>query len=53
MDIGKLINLIIEGLQIEGEHHKQWYLEEILRAIGCDPVKMREFHDEWEKGVAP
>ena len=30
VDKYKLKKIIIEALQIEGEHHKQWYLERIL-----------------------
>jgi len=41
-------DLIIEGLMTDGEHHKQWYLEEILRRLGGDPDELG--HDP---GVAP
>lgn len=28
--------LAIEGLQTDGGHHKQWYLEEIAKTLGVD-----------------
>lgn len=44
--------LVISALQIEGEHHKQWYLEQILKQLGHDPKEMRE-KPYWDEGVAP
>lgn len=52
MDFTQLVNLVIEGLCIDGGHHKQWYLEEVLRMLDKDVEKMREMHD-WDKGIAP
>lgn len=49
--------LAIEGLMTDGAHHKQWYLEEILKAIGVDLKDLRETlrktDYDWEDGIAP
>lgn len=49
--------LATDGLLIDGAHHKQWYLEQILLEIGVhlDTLKM-ELNSEgytWEPGIAP
>ena len=36
VDVDKALELALEGLTIDGAHHKQWYLEEIVKALGCD-----------------
>lgn len=51
-----ICDLCVEGLQMDGEHHKQWYLEQILTALGVDLDKAvdedgRSFY--WEPGIAP
>jgi len=53
----KAIALAISGLFEDGEWHKQWYLEEILKALGKDLMELRkelnvEWND-WDKGIAP
>lgn len=49
--------LAIKGLLTDGAHHKQWYLEEILKAIGYDLKDIEKELEEddygWEKGIAP
>ena len=42
-------DLIINGLSIDGEHHKQWYLEQIAKVLGIDLVTELEY----ERGIAP
>lgn len=32
-DINKITDLTINGLLIDGDHHKQWYLIEILKNL--------------------
>ena len=49
--IKKIIDLCIEGLQTDGGHHKQWYLEEILRTAGMDTGMWRDTIG-WEEGFA-
>lgn len=46
----RLRALLQEGLQTDGEHHKQWFLEEIAAELGFDPLKLRDFAP---KGIAP
>lgn len=53
----KAKELAVSGLMTDGEHHKQWYLEEILKALGFDIGAIRqellkEDYD-WEPGIAP
>ena len=42
----KVVELAQEGLVRDGAHHKQWYLEQIIKEMGEHPVD----HDE---GIAP
>jgi hypothetical protein len=42
-------DLIIEGLRTDGEHHKQWYLEQIAIKLGLYP----HIPDDYEEGIAP
>lgn len=49
--------LCIGGLLTDGAHHKDWYLEEIIKSMGFDIEKIREEEKkkgyEWESGIAP
>jgi hypothetical protein len=36
------------GLTVDGGHHKQWFLEEIYKALGLDPDLIQH-----EPGIAP
>ena len=47
-----IFDLVIDALCTDGEHHKQWYLEEILKVLGYNPDEMRDAPN-WEKGIAP
>ena len=53
----KIKELCIGGLLTDGGHHKQWYLEEILKTLGFDLIKLREeliAEDyDWEDGISP
>jgi hypothetical protein len=44
-------------LLTDGEHHKQWYLEEILKALGYDLEDLRKEENEkgydWDIGIVP
>ena len=42
----------IEGLQTDGAHHKQYYLEEILRMLGHDLGVLREKYNT-KPGIMP
>ena len=50
----EIADLAIEGLTIDGEHHKQWYFEQVLEKIFDSAVvnALRKEND-WEEGVAP
>lgn len=53
-DRDELIKLIISGLGTDGEHHKQWYLEEVLKKVGFPLEKIKDYGIEsWEPGRAP
>ena len=55
----KAKELAISGLlgQVNEWWHKQWYLERILEALGCDLAKLREELQsedyDWKDGIAP
>ena len=49
----RIYDLTIEALQADGAHHKQWYLEEILKAVGRSDVFEKSSGVIWDKGVAP
>lgn len=56
MKITKLRELILDALICDGEHHKQWYLEEIGKECGIDiekEYKLATEHQEWERGIPP
>ena len=44
----KIRELVSDGLQTDGEHHKQWYLSQIGDLIGIDI-----YIDEEDRGIAP
>ncbi len=46
-----LDDLILEGLMIDGAHHKQWYLEQIFLRMGYEESDLTELGHE--RGVAP
>ncbi len=48
----KVLALAICGLHFDGAHHKQWFLERIIDALGSDSAEAYEYGD-WEDGVAP
>lgn len=49
--------LAVDGLLIDGAHHKQWYLERILESSGVDinliKAELEEDGFTFEPGVAP
>jgi hypothetical protein len=50
--VKKVVNLAIDGLLVDGGHHKQWYLEEILKTFGVNLNELQK-ECEFEKGIAP
>jgi len=58
VDVEKAQELAVDGLFTDGGHHKQWYLERVLEALGVDLQAMRleqlqEGWMDWEEGIAP
>ena len=55
----KIAEFIVENGSYDGEHHKQWVLDQVLRQLLGDNYKgfikdfMYECETIWEKGVAP
>lgn len=43
----RVIELLKDGLQTDGSHHKQWYLGEVLKLMNA------ETHGTHDKGIAP
>ncbi len=50
----QIFKLCLDALLTNGGHHKQWYLEEIMRTLIAEErlEKLRAKH-EWEEGIAP
>ena len=47
----KIKKLCIDGLQTDGGHHKQWYLEKILKkVISKKKINYLMNNEYWEKG---
>jgi len=58
LGLEKAIQWAVYGLTTDGSHHKQWFLEQILIALGVDLDEPREWLEEdgyggWEQGIAP
>ena len=47
------IELVLEGLLVDGEHHKQWYLEQIIKKLGVTDQYIINRIGEYEEGIAP
>lgn len=50
-DIAKIKQLCIEGLQTDGAHHKQKYLEQILKCLYEDIESLNPNESVWEHGI--
>ena len=56
MDIQRIKDLALDALLTDGGHHKQWYIEEILKEIGYDLDELRDELGEdysWDEGIPP
>lgn len=56
----KIKCLCVNGLEIDGAHHKQWFLEQIMREVlpvneSVATVKAQQQAEgfDWEEGIAP
>lgn len=47
--------LALDGLHVDGGHHKQWYLEEIAKALGSTEEELAKMREDtfYESGIAP
>lgn len=45
-------DLAVEGLLTDGGHHKQWYIEQMLKALGFDVDELEKKY-AFERGIAP
>jgi len=53
MDKQEMTEIILDGLCIDGEHHKQWSLEQLLIGLhGEDWVEKKRDEESWKKGIA-
>ena len=54
VDKKRVIQMVIEGLEEDGGHHKQYFLEKILKElVGQEEFNMAKNDLEWESGIAP
>lgn len=44
--------LCYNALRTDGGHHKQWFLEEILKLV-TKPEEYERISHEWKSGIAP
>ena len=55
MEKDEAIQIAIHGLLTDGSHHKQWALEEVLKALGMDldelRSKLKEQDYYWDEGI--
>lgn len=49
----RIEELALEALQIDGSHHKQWYLEKILEVCGWEDPEELQKACPHEEGIAP
>jgi len=54
VDKKRVLQMVIEGLEEDGGHHKQYFLEKILKElVGQEEFNMAKNDLEWESGIAP
>ena len=46
--VGEARRIVVEGLTTDGDHHKQWYLEQIAEKLGVDLSGL-----DYTKGITP
>lgn len=50
----KVLLLTLDALTIDGAHHKQWFLEQILQYImGEEKFEQMKKEVQWEPGIIP
>ena len=51
-ELDKALVVLIEGLQTDGAHHKQWAMEQALAFIcGDDWLEKAREEFQWEEGI--
>lgn len=53
--IHRAINLLIRFGDLDGQQHKQWVLDQVLRVLMNYYAyqKFREAYPDWDEGIAP
>jgi len=44
----EIAKICIDGLCTDGDHHKQWYLEEVLKKLGFSEEALTMFRDHYQ-----
>ncbi|MBA7624550.1 hypothetical protein ES703_31959 [subsurface metagenome] len=52
MKLAGVESIALEAIQVDGGHHKQWYLEKILELCGWDSEQLQKIYPH-EEGIAP
>jgi len=53
-ELDKALVVLIEGLQTDGAHHKQWAMEQALAFICGDGwLEKARAEFQWEEGITP
>jgi len=52
------IQLALDAIFTDGEHHKQWYLDQIIRLLIADDEEYKKLRKDakdygWDEGIAP
>lgn len=52
------IQLALDAIFTDGEHHKQWYLDQIVRVLVADDEEYQKLRKDakdygWDEGIAP
>jgi hypothetical protein len=51
--ISELAELALEGLTTDGAHHKQWYLEKMLKLLTPNDYEKTKEEFNWDEGIPP
>lgn len=46
-------NLALENGDIDGAHHKQWVIAQMLRALLTEEEEAQLLDEDWDDGIAP
>lgn len=58
-ELDEIVDFILDCGGVDGSHHKQWVLDQILRKLLKDDYEavIKKFENdgeyEWDKGIAP